>query len=58
MVLHVTGLQVRGYVFRLLEAFGLLEEGHTVCPPWIDFVRLTILAVEAPKLTHISLSEP
>jgi len=32
-VLHVTGLQVRGYVPRLIEAFHLLEEGPTVCPP-------------------------
>jgi len=37
-VLHVTGLQVRRYVFRLIEAFHLLEEGPTVCPPWIDFL--------------------
>jgi len=38
MVLHVIGLQVRRYVFRLIEAFHLLEEGPTLCPPWIDFL--------------------
>jgi len=37
-VLHVIGLQVRRYVFRLIEAFRLLEEGPTVCPSWIDFL--------------------
>ena len=37
-VLHVTCLQVRGYVSRLIKAFRLLQEGPTVCPPWIDFL--------------------
>jgi len=31
-VLHVTDLHVRGYVFRLIEAFHILQEGPTVCP--------------------------
>ena len=30
-VLH--GLQIRGYVSRLIKAFRLLQEGPTVCPP-------------------------
>jgi len=25
-------------LFRLIKAFHLLEEGPTVCPPWIDFL--------------------
>ena len=56
-VLHVTGLQVRGYVFRLIEAFRLLKEGPTV--PTLNrlFVRLTVSALEAPKVTQISQSE-
>jgi len=37
-VLDVTGLQARRYVFRLIKAFRLLEEGLTVCTPWIDFL--------------------
>jgi len=34
--LRVTGLQVRGYIFRLSWAFRLLEEGPVVCPPRIE----------------------
>jgi len=34
----VTGLQVKGYVFRPISAFHLLEEGPTVCPTPIDFL--------------------
>jgi len=57
-VLHVTCLQVRGYVFRLI-AFRLVQEGPTVCPSWIDFLwDWTVSVVEAVKVTQISLSEP
>ena len=31
------GLQVRGYVSQLSEAFHLLEEGPTMCPPESTF---------------------
>jgi len=38
MGLRVTGLEVRGYIFRLSQAFRLSEEGPTVCPPQIDIL--------------------
>jgi len=56
-VLHITGLQVRLYVFRLIEAFRLLEEEPTVCLPWIDFLCDLPFRLEAPKVIQISLSE-
>ena len=52
-----TELQVRGCVFRLIP--HLLEEGRANGVPTLNrlFVRLTVSAVEALKVTQISITE-
>jgi len=42
-----------------MEAFHLLQEGLTVCPPeWTFYVTyFTFSAVEAREVTHISISK-
>jgi len=60
-VLHVTGLGCAGQVLRFPTYRSLPSiKGRANGVPTLNrlFVRLTISAVEAPKVTQISLSEP
>ena len=55
--LRVTGLQIRGYVFDMATP-SIYYRNTNAAPSRIDFfVRLTVSAVEAPKVTQISLSD-
>ena len=53
--LRVTGLQVRGYVFRQLSLPSIRGRANGVPFPSRLFVRFTVSPVEAPKVTHVSV---
>jgi len=56
--LRVTRLQVRGCVFYLAKPSVYWRKGQRRAHPESTFVQLTVSAVEFPKVTQISISEP